>query len=508
MVPAVRRSAVVWWTSARRDARWSTLQSVHHDTGPRRAFLLASLGTLPLFVWWLGWFPGFISPDSLDQLRQIQTGDFTNGHPAFHTITMWLITRVWDSPGAVTLVQIAALGLLLAVVARRLVELGAPRWAAVGAAWLVALSPAVGPTAISLWKDVAFTVAFLWVFAELLMLARLHSAYWWDARNPIRLGAALALVWLSRHNGLLTALLVVAVLVWINRASLSRLAPTVLTLLAIVAVVQGPVYWMFSVDRSKPAAAEVLIPVVASSFLHEPDNFSTDELRLLSSIAPLEVWQSRYDCDNADRLLFAPETNIDSIRQDSGAFLRLGIRAAVRDLDTTMGLFWCRASFLFAPGQPADAYLQRPPFEIPPNDLDVVRSPVWSPAFDVTRHIFQSTESSSWLWLTWRPAIVIWSMLATYALLARIPATRALLIPGGLLGIHLLNVSFTSLNHEFRLAFPLYVAGLLSLPLLWFARHPGGLAQPEAGHVAMGRTLLHDNVTSVRVRQRESERVK
>jgi len=45
-------------------------------------------------------------------------------------------------------------------------------------------------------------------------------------------------------------------------------------------------------------------------------------------------------------------------------------------------------------------------------------------------------------------------------------------LPAALLGIHFLNVAAFSLNHEFRLAFPLYVAGILSLPLLWFAFNP------------------------------------
>ena len=106
---------------------------------------MASLAFLPLFLWWLGWFPGFLSPDSIDQLNQIETGELTNGHPGFHTITMWLITRVWDNAGAITLAQVIGMALLLGLVARRLVELGAPAWSAVGAAWLVGVLPAVGP---------------------------------------------------------------------------------------------------------------------------------------------------------------------------------------------------------------------------------------------------------------------------------------------------------------------------------------------------------------------------
>jgi hypothetical protein len=480
---------------------------VHPITTAGRAFRLATLSFLPLFIWWLGWFPGFLSPDSLDQLQQVETGTFTNGHPAFHTITLWLITRFWNNPGAVTLVQILVLALVLGLVARRLAELGLPAWLAAGAAWVVALLPAVGPTSISLWKDVAFTLAFLWVFSELLLAVRLRDAYWWDVWNPVRLGTGLSLLWLYRHNGLLTVIGVVAVLAWANRKNLSRLMPAVITLAVVVVVVQGPVYWLFSVERSKPAAAEVLIPVVAASFVHEPGNFTAEEVELLASIAPLEIWQSRYDCDSADPLLFDPSMDIEVIRRDPAPLLRLGLRTLVRDLDTSAGLLWCRASYLFVPAQPADAYLQRPPFAIPDNDLGAVRDPLWSSGYRATRSIFRAAESTGWLWLTWRPAVVIWSAAAVYLALTLRRRTRPLLIPGSLLAIHLVNVAATSLNHEFRLAFPLYVAGLLSLPLLWFARHPDRLAQAD-GPVVTGRgALLHDDIAPVGARQHQAERV-
>jgi hypothetical protein len=292
---------------------------------------------------------------------------------------------------------------------------------------------------------------------------------------------------------------VLAVLAIMNRRNLGRLVPTVLTVAGIVLVVQGPVFWLFTVDRSTPTAAEVMLPVVASSFIHEPDNFSSEEVALLTSIAPLDVWRSRYDCDHFDPLLFDPAFSVDVIRQDPGPVLQLGIRTLWRDLDTSLGFFWCRASFLLVPGQPEDAYLQRPPFSIPANDLGLERSPRWSVAADLTGDVFVNAESPSWLWLTWRPALIIWATIATYVALAR-RRTRPLVLPAALLGFHLLNVAAFSLNHEFRLAFPLYVAGILSLPLLWF------VANPESLPLETSRgPLTHDDIAAVGAGERQIE---
>lgn len=474
---------------------------MHPLSDVRRTFLLASLAFLPLFIWWLGWYPAFLTSDSLDQLGQVQSGEISNFHPASHTITMWVITRFWDNAAAISLVQIIVLALLLGLIAKRLRELGTPLWLAVAAAWVVGISPAVGPTAMTLWKDIAFTHAFLWVFAELLLLARLREAYWRNAWNPLRLGTALALLWLLRHNGVVTMLGVLAVLAIMNRRNLRRLTPVVLTVAGALLLVQGPVFWLFSVNRSTPTAAEVMVPVVASSFAHEPDNFTTGEVALLASIAPLDVWRSRYDCANFDPLRFDAGFGVGVIRQDPGPVLELGLRTMWRDLDTSLGLLWCRAEFLLLPGQPDDAYLQRPPFRIPDNALGIERSPRWSVAADLTRNVFIRAGSPSWLWLTWRPALVIWTTLATYAALAW-RGNRALLLPASLLGFQLLNVAAFSLNHEFRFAFPLYVAGILSLPLWWFVAHPGSLAREGPG-----RTLANNNIGAVGAGERQVEGV-
>ena len=100
---------------------------------------------------------------------------------------------------------------------------------------------------------------------------------------------------------------------------------------------------------------------------------------------------------------------------------------------------------------------------------------------------------------------MIWVTIATYAALAR--RARILLIPGALLGIHLLNVAATSLNHEFRFAFPIYVAAIMSWPLWWFVRYPERLANPHSGGEPAGRTLLHHDVAAIGVGQGDAERV-
>ena len=448
------------------------------------------LGFLPMLVWWLGWYPGFLSSDSVDQLQQVASGDFTNSHPAFHTISMWFVTRFWDSPAAISLLQIILMALVLAFIARRLIALGVPLWLAVGAVWVTTLIPVVAPTALSLWKDVAFTIAFLWVLAELLHLIRLGGAYWDQAWNPMRMGVALALVGAYRHNGIITALVMLAALAWAFRRY--RRAMVVLTsvVFGVLVIIQLPLLAMFGVDRSVPAAAELLLGDVAASLVHEPGNFSSEELAYLEEIGPLDAWRAAYTCHNQNPLLFNPDLDIGVIRASPGRMFNLGLRTLLRDPDTVLGHRVCLTSFLFLPAQPTDSAIGRPPFRVADNDLGITRDPVWERAFDLTRELYDFAGDPHHLWYTWRPALVLWLGAITYGLLAR-RRLWPLMWPGFLIGWHAVNVALTALTQEFRLAFPLYLAALMSLPLVWFAFRPeeARLGDPQSPVVTGGRPL-------------------
>lgn len=85
-------------------------------------YWLAGLVALPLLVWWLGWYPGFASSDTIDQWSQIRTGVYFNHHPAVHTLFLDLFSGGGDRPGLVTLLQIFALSGLLVYAAGWLVR--------------------------------------------------------------------------------------------------------------------------------------------------------------------------------------------------------------------------------------------------------------------------------------------------------------------------------------------------------------------------------------------------
>jgi hypothetical protein len=445
------------------------------DAGTRAA-LIGAAAVVPLLAWWVGWFPGFMSGDSADQLGQVARGRFDNQHPAFHTMSMWLVMRLWDHAGMVTLVQVLVMAGLLAAAARRLARLGVPAWLAGGSAVLVGALPAVGITTIAVWKDVPFTLALLWAFTELLGFAA-DPARWERAAPALRLGGALALVWLFRHNGFITVMLLGSALAWVLRRRRRALALVAAPVVGAVAVVNLIMFPLVGVQRDSIQPASVFIPDVAASFVHNPGRFSPDEVRYLEAIAPRAVWEELYDCHDSTPLVFAPEFRRGVILGDAGRFRSIVMRTYLRDPLTVIGHRWCVGSFLFVPQQPAGAYFHRPPFDIAANDLGIVRDPISFRVHSATLRVFEWVSPAGRLWLTWRPALAVWLAAAAFGLLAWRGRLGPFVLVVALIGAQALNVMLTSPAQEFRFGFGIYLVCLLSVPLAWLARPRAGEAE-------------------------------
>ena len=115
--------------------------------------------------------------DSIDQWAQMLAFKFTDWHPAFHTLTNWLITRFWLSPATVVLAQIIALSVVLGWGLDVVRRFGAPRWMP----WLMisifAFMPSTGHMVIMLWKDVFYSISVV-AFTILIFKITMTEGTW------------------------------------------------------------------------------------------------------------------------------------------------------------------------------------------------------------------------------------------------------------------------------------------------------------------------------------------
>jgi hypothetical protein len=408
-----------------------------------------------------------LSFESTEQLAAIESGDFSNGIPAFHSILVWSVTRVWRSPAAVTLLQVAAMVALLTLFVRRVVALGAPRSFAAAMAVLFAWLPAVGATTIALEVQVAHALAGIWLLVEIIALAPDPSTYLGKPWSQARLGGALALTWLLDHGGFVVVGVVAVVLVIWLRTDTRALAAPVGGALAVVFLIQGPVFALFDVDREVPPLGVAYAPEIAAVRHHHPGWFDEGDRALLESVARLEVWEDAYQCRDGAALLADRDFDATVIRRDPGAYRGLLIRGAVGNPLTVLGHRWCAAEVLFVPSQPLGVQFATYVYNVPPNDLGIERSTLWERGFNMTKAILVRVDRPDQLWLFWRPAIFVWpALVASVVLVVR---RRSMAGPAAVFLAYLLLAFLTVREPAFRDVFPVYALAFLSLALWWRA---------------------------------------
>jgi hypothetical protein len=450
------------------------MQLVPHSLSEpqNKATVLGAFTVLPMLVWWAGWYPAVMSSDSVDQWGQVLSFEFHNSHPITHTAYLWVISLAWQTPAAVALVQVALSAVLLAIIARRLVQIGVRTWMAVTTAWLIALLPMTAVTTITIWKDVPFTVAMGWVFTELILLAQDKRRFWGTWHGPVRLGIGLGLMWAFRANGKLTVVVFVIALAIGFRTQWRTLLLMAASVVAVGAFLPSFLIAVLPVTNRPIEPAQVFMPDVAAVVVHDRGALSPDDLTLVTAVAPLAIWDSRYSCGDSAPLVFDPEFNNSVIQESPSSYRALIAHALIGAPGTIAGHRWCAGEYLLSPFNRTGTFVHRPPFDIWANDLGLVRDPLSDRAYDVTLWAYQVIEHPRLEWLTWRPAVYTLLGLITYAAVWWRRRLRPLEWIGLLFVIHLGNVFATSPSHEFRYAFGLYLISLASIPLWYLITSP------------------------------------
>ncbi len=213
---------------------------------------------LPSYIVWtfylLCLWPGSMSPDSFDQWKQVLNGHFKDWHPAFHSMTIWLVTRINLSPATVAISQIIALGSVIGWTLAVLQRFGVTRTVLWITSFVVALLPVNGLIVVTLWKDVTYSIVMLVLAVYIFQIVMGKGAWLKLTRNWFYLGVVLALVSLYRHNGIIPACGVGVLLLVIYRNHWKGLVVSIIIAISIHAGVQGPLYDVLDVNRDNPLA--------------------------------------------------------------------------------------------------------------------------------------------------------------------------------------------------------------------------------------------------------------
>lgn len=426
----------------------------------RGAAVAGGATALVFLLWWLGWFPGIVDRSALDAVAEARRFDFSTDRPAAFSWLLWATTVGGRALWLHTLLQAVGFAAVLSLLARRLVHAGVPPWVAGVSVWLFALLPAVGVAAVTPAPHALLTLTALALFAELLEVARLGVAYW-NGRSQVLL-ALVVVVGTLGAIGLLTAIVVVFVV-----ALAFSFSPPARTLVgaSLATIALAWIVLPLPFERTGGRLAESAAPIVASSLFHHADDMPDRDLARVGRFAPVDLWTDLYRCDDPAALVSDREFDRAEVAEHPGTFRATALRAFVRHPLTAVGQRWCAARSMLAPTQDAGDQFYLPAYTIPPNPLQVERSPRWWTAFTFTKAVLLRSERPDRLWVWWRPLLPLGVAAASYVVLGvrRRPETLTAAVVGGLL----IATFIVGPATDAQITTPLYALGWVALPLLF-----------------------------------------
>ena len=312
-------------------------------------FFLITFGILFLCMvpFFLLNYPGVMTPDSLSQYRQIiGTDAYSNHHPWLHTMLFGIFYNIGEgisqSPyigiACYTVFQMLLVSLCGAYSIACLLESGLKKWICVTLMVLFVICPFNLLYAVTIWKDILFSMAVLIVTVTLfrILLSLKNNCIWYSSKRDLILYCISGFfMCMFRHNGLyafifFSLILIVELFICYHRQLLSFALATLLVL-ALCMIVKGPLMNAFSVIPGE-FAYKVCIPLQQiGRVITNKRDLTAEQTDLIEKINDIDYIPDHYQKGGADPMFaWVLYGNQDYLIDHKGEYLKLWIEIGLK----------------------------------------------------------------------------------------------------------------------------------------------------------------------------------
>lgn len=310
------------------------IEKKHINITPKQQFLISF--TIMMVVWslyFLTYYPGSITPDSLDQIKQIfGILELKDHHPVFHTLLMKaIILPVYTITGSVTgsiatytVVQM----ILMALIFSRFISFLQRRSISIVYRGLVlfffAFSPIFGFYSITLWKDILFGGVFL--------NFSIYLVDFLDKRNNLQLRDYIYfmlnafLVLFLRNNAVYMFIVMLPIFAVSFRKFKKELIGMTMCLLLLLVTyfgIKGPVFNAFGIQKSSTSEYIGMPLQQIGRIVNKGAPLTDDEILLIEDVLSIEEILKTYNPIVSDGLKFNPNFDVTPINENGIDYLKL-----------------------------------------------------------------------------------------------------------------------------------------------------------------------------------------
>ncbi|MEC0213248.1 DUF6020 family protein [Paenibacillus ehimensis] len=374
---------------------------------------------IPLSVWmvyFLSFYPGLMSGDSIDQWRQISTLELYDAHPVFHTLLNWLLTRLWFSPAIIALSQMLFLSLIFAYSMKVFRRMGVSNKILIPVLIIFSIMPLSGMMVNSLWKDIPYSISLLWLTILLLLVYQTNGAWLEKRKNQLLIGFVLVLVLMFRHNGLIAFFGVSLGLFLFYRRYWRQVAVVVVASFSIFLIIKIPLYNYFQV-KPVPSVLTLSVPInQMGAFLYNGIELDDSDKEVVNKIMPLELWSKNFNPYIVDPLIYNKQFDMvifDSDKSIRNKFLLIWLKTAIQHPKQAISAWLYQTSIIWRMDQPINSSTYTTEQGIvktgsPILDRYNLQTKSFIPEIKAKIiSIVDFTQKPSFIWLFWRPAIFL-----------------------------------------------------------------------------------------------------
>lgn len=226
--------------------------------------------------------PGITSPDTAYCLQYAHhLKGVQDWHPPAYIMILKALIQIWDSTYCIVLAQFF---FWIYVNVEMLLFLQQRGWSCRGLAAIVLLTALNFANALhicTIWKDIPYTLALVWLTVIFAKLSANPELYKQRKYIYLELTVALFLTGMMRQNGIVPYVFAVGVSIFVFRGNRRLLVSAVLSILLIVAV-KGPLYQYIDVQPAAPGGKYVGLSQDILGVYYAGGNISEDTLEMIS----------------------------------------------------------------------------------------------------------------------------------------------------------------------------------------------------------------------------------
>ena len=259
-------------------------------------FSISCFCSLSLILpWFIAYYPGAFSPDSIYQYSQAVSGVYDDWHPYWHTLIFFTLPlKITGQTASIVLLQIIYFAIGLGYLGLVIYKIAGLKFAIISLLYIL-LNPYTSHILLYPWKDVGFAIAglvSLTMAIDYYFFREEWTGKWW---RFIFWGLVMANATLFRHNAILFILpLILALLFHMQKRQWLQLF---ISFLMVVFLVKVPLLHILNVGEAQRRVVEIVglpMTIIGNVVKETPEALDEEMSEFVYSIASQEQWEEKY----------------------------------------------------------------------------------------------------------------------------------------------------------------------------------------------------------------------